>query len=137
MTLLGIAWGSMTENPSKCSGISHAFSISLIRLEITGLTKFVWKSPTRIQHSYVIDISPKGFLEMSMDSWIRVKYEVGVCARFSILACKLSLRVLSTLGMSHQFNCAACRNVWRELVNWLRGKGHIGWWSFIAQLINL
>ena len=33
------------------------------------------------------------------------------------LAFKLSLRVLSTLGVSHQFNRAACRNVWRELVN--------------------
>ena len=54
---------------------------------------------------------------MSKNSWTQAKYEVGGCAGFSILACKLSLRVLSTLGMSHQFNRAACRNVWRELVN--------------------
>ena len=54
---------------------------------------------------------------MSMNSWTRAKYVVGGCAGFSILACKLSLRVLSTLGKSHQFNRAACRNVWRELAN--------------------
>ena len=54
---------------------------------------------------------------MLMNSWTWAKYEVGECAWFSILACKLSLRVLSTLGMSHQFNQAACRNVGRELVN--------------------
>ena len=48
-----------------------------------------------------------------MNSWTRAKYEVGRCAGFSILA----LRVLSTLGMSHQFNRAVCKNVWRELVN--------------------
>ena len=52
-----------------------------------------------------------------MNPWTRGKYEVGGCAGFSILACKLSLRMLSTLRMSHQFNRAAFRNVWRELVD--------------------
>ena len=54
---------------------------------------------------------------MSMNSWTRAKYGVGGCAGFSILARKLPLRVLSTLGMLHQFIHAASRNVWRELVN--------------------
>ena len=52
---------------------------------------------------------------MSMNSWTCAKFEVGDLAGFSILACKLSLRVLSTLVMSHQFNRAACRNVWKRI----------------------
>ena len=54
---------------------------------------------------------------MSMNSWNRAKNEVGACAEFSILARKLSLRMLSILGMSHQFSSAACRNVWREMIH--------------------
>ena len=60
---------------------------------------------------------------MSKNSWTQAKYGVGGCAGFSILACKLSLRVLSTLDMSHQFNRAGYRNVWRELVNLITSQG--------------
>ena len=73
---------------------------------------------------------------MSMHLWTQAKYEVGWCAGFSILACKWSLRVLSTLGMSHQLNCAACRNVWRELVNLMIISSRIHRVAIICGSIN-
>ena len=125
MTLLGIAaWGSMVKNPRSAllwNINMHFLFLSLIRYPKLQVWQCSQESHViRNQHSYVIDIFHQRIFYSNVNSWNYTKYEeIGGCAGFSILVSKLSLRVFRHHGMSHQFNCAAWRNVWRELVNFI------------------